>query len=133
VARYKMAPGVALLIVKDKQGKLWHHYAAGASGVARGPLIDWLGDDQRENWLRLGLVEEIDDAPATPPQPPRPHGTGAEIVDRCIGDLDRLGLPAGAGAPAARKALRDAGASYGNDTIAAALRERKASAAPART
>jgi len=71
VARYKMAPGVALLIVKDKQGKLWHHYAAGASGVARGPLIDWLGDDQRENWLRLGLVEEIDDAPATPPQPPR--------------------------------------------------------------
>jgi hypothetical protein len=132
VARYKMAPGVALLIVKDRQGKLWHHYAAGASGVARGPLIDWLGDDQRENWLRLGLVEEIDDAPAA--QPHRAHSdpvpdVNAEILDGCIRDLDRLGLPAEAGAPSARKALRDAGLSYGNDIIAAAVRERKTLAA----
>jgi len=126
MARYRLAPGVPLLVVKDKQGKLRYHYAGGGGGVARGPLIDWLGDDQRENWLRLGLVEEVDDAPAAPP--PTHGGAGAEAVDRCLDDLDRLGLPAGAGAPAARKALRDAGASHANDVIAAAVRTRKAAA-----
>jgi hypothetical protein len=132
MARYRLASGVPLLVVRDRQGKLQYHYAAGGGGVARGPLIDWLGDDQRENWLRLGLVEQIDDEPAEPPQPPRHEA--AEAIDRCLDDLDRLGLPAEAGAPAARKALRDNGARYGNDAIAAALRERKASAAqPART
>lgn len=130
---YRMSPTVPLLIAKDRHGKLWYHYQDGPHGIARGPVIPWLSDEQREHFLRNGLVEEIDDDTPTA-QPHRAHSdlvpdVNAEILDGCIRDLDRLGLPAEAGAPAARKTLRDAGLSYGNDTIAAAVRQRKTRAA----
>jgi hypothetical protein len=48
-----------------------------------------------------------------------------DIVDECAADLDRLEVAPDAGAPTARTALRDSGARYSNDVIAAAVRSRK--------
>ena len=132
---YRMKPHVECLIVKDQQGILWHHYqrtpAAGARNL--GPIITWIGDEYRERWLRLGLVEEIaDDVPAAQTKPAPSDGTpvpNSELVDECIATLDRFEVPPDAGAPTARAVLRDRGQSWGNDTIAAAVRARKARAA----
>jgi cytochrome c oxidase cbb3-type subunit II len=49
----------------------------------------------------------------------------AALVGECIDALDRSGVPSDAGAPTARKALRDAGCRFGNNVISAAVRERK--------
>ena len=58
---YRMSPRVECLIVKDQQGILWHHYQRAPDAGARnlGPIIGWLGDEYRDRWLRMGLVEEI--------------------------------------------------------------------------
>ncbi len=132
---YRMNPRVECLIVKDQQGILWHHYQSPVAAGARnlGPIIPWIGDEYRERWLRLGLVEEIDDAAAATQTRPPPSdgvpGPNSELVEECIAALDRFEVPPDCGAPTARKALRDRGQSWGNDTIAAAVRERKARAA----
>lgn len=47
-------------------------------------------------------------------------------VADCIEAMTALGLPAKTGAPSARRALREANHKFGNDTIAAAVRARKA-------
>lgn len=124
---------VPLLIVKDQQGTLWHPYqGAGSSGRHRGPYIEWLNDEQRANFLRKRLVEEIaeGDAPVVEsrrPVPCRPtDGAVPELIDECIAKLDEAEVPSDAGAPTCRKTLRDGGISFGNETIAAAVRERKA-------
>lgn len=64
---YRMKPHVELLIVKDQNGVLWHHYqnpsaATGARNL--GPIIAWIGPEYLDRWLRLGLVEEISDESA---------------------------------------------------------------------
>jgi cytochrome c oxidase cbb3-type subunit II len=52
-----------------------------------------------------------------------------ELVEECIKSLDRLGVQRDAGAPNARKALRDSGQHYANAVVCAAVRARKASLA----
>jgi hypothetical protein len=48
-----------------------------------------------------------------------------QAVENVITELKRLRVPATAGAPAARTALREAGFRIGNATVAAAVKERK--------
>jgi cytochrome c oxidase cbb3-type subunit 2 len=140
---YRMVPRVPMLAVADRNGILWQHYNGGAAGVSsnsriRGPYIEWLNPVQRQHFLSLGLVEEIDAAPAPVyPEPEPVHldadgddtpdavGADAHRVAECMAALDRSGVPNDAGAPKARLALREAGEKFGNDVIAAALRLRK--------
>jgi hypothetical protein len=119
---------------------------------AAGPIIHWLNDEQREHFLRLRLVEELADArgqfvsppPAVQPEP-ETDDDGAldddEVPDESVPDsgavaevikiLDSLYVPATAGAPAARKALRGNDYRYSNSVVCAAVRARKLSAAAA--
>jgi hypothetical protein len=90
-----------------------------------------------DNWLRLGLVTEIGEPVPTPP--PAPVDLDADeatldaaapdsgAVDECVATLARLQVPATAGAPAARTALRGNGFRFGNGVVAAAVRQRKSS------
>ncbi|GAB4621040.1 hypothetical protein MOKP38_45890 [Mycobacterium avium subsp. hominissuis] len=135
---YRMKPHVELLIVKDQNGVLWHHYqnpsaATGARNL--GPIIAWIGPEYLDRWLRLGLVEEISDESAAAQNrstsaqfggAPEPN---SEFVGECIAALDRFDVPSDAGAPTCRQALRDRGLSFGNDCIAVAVRHRKTRAA----
>jgi hypothetical protein len=153
---YRMKQNVECLTVKDPAGIIFHHYQKGPyAGVHnRGPVIPWLNDEQREHFLRLGLVEEIADTAGTiapgrvvvspPAVQPAPETDDADALDEddaldetvpdsgmvaeCIATLDRLYVPATAGAPAARTALRGNDYKYGNAIIAAAVRSRKLSA-----
>ncbi|BBZ09866.1 MULTISPECIES: hypothetical protein [Mycobacterium] len=54
---YRLAPHVPLLVVKDEVGRNHHCYQHNTG------VIPYLNDQQREHFLRLGLVEEIDDKP----------------------------------------------------------------------
>jgi cytochrome c oxidase cbb3-type subunit 2 len=127
---YRLRSGVELLIVRGPDGVLRHHYAAPHGGVnIRGPYIPWLNDEQRECFLRNGLVEEIDESELPKAEPradaePEPVPNG-DVVGECIRDLDRLGVPEDAGAPTARAALRGNGVSYANDVIRVAIKQRK--------
>lgn len=51
----------ALVVAKDQAGRNHHCY--------RGAVIPWLGDWQREHFLRMGLVEELskEEAKTAPP------------------------------------------------------------------
>jgi cytochrome c oxidase cbb3-type subunit II len=145
---YRMVPRVPMLAVADQSGILWQHYngPAGASSNSRirGPYIEWLNPVQRQHFLRLGLVEEIDAALTPTPLPapidPEPEpidldadtddtpdavGADTHRVAECMAALDRLGVPRDAGAPKARSAVREAGEKFGNDVVAAAVRQRK--------
>jgi cytochrome c oxidase cbb3-type subunit II len=120
----------ALLIVKDQGGTLWHHYqGAGSSGRHRGPYIEWLNDEQRAHFLRMGLVEEIDGPEAVVdsrrPEASPENGALPELVAECIQKLDQAEVPSDAGAPTCRTALREKGISFSNQTIAQAVRQRK--------
>lgn len=133
---YRMAPNVECMIVADEHGKLWHHYQRPAVGISRGPIIQYLNDQQRESFLRNRLVVEIDDRdmrsiPAAADAGAEVPAPKAELVDECIRDLDRLGVAPTAGAPTARTALREAGIQFGNDVVCAAVRARKQQVAAA--
>lgn len=119
---YRLKPGVPLVCIKDRHGKIQYHYARPpAKSRNFGPIIPWLSDGQAEYLLRIGYVERIDqDVETDTTQPDRP-----DRVNALIATLDELGLPADAGAPAARELLRDAGHQAPNDLIAAAVRLRK--------
>jgi cytochrome c oxidase cbb3-type subunit II len=107
----------------------------------RGACLDRLAEEQAAHFLRMGLVERIpdDEQPAIAADAPVepvdleadedtqdvPDDANTDIVDECLADLDRLGVQSDAGAPTARKALRESGRHYGNDTIALAVRARK--------
>jgi hypothetical protein len=59
---YRMKPGVPLLIVKDETGQLHHHYNQSIGGsIGFGLVIDYLNDEQKTHFLRMGLVEEVVD------------------------------------------------------------------------
>jgi cytochrome c oxidase cbb3-type subunit II len=126
VPRFRVT--AALVCAKGYDGRLTHCY--------RGTLLDWLNDEQREHFLRMGLVEEITEADLAQSgslpsrQPQGVGGAGVldvnpEVVEECVASLDRLGVAPDAGAPTARTALREGGERYGNDVIAAAVRSRK--------
>ncbi|WP_136245913.1 hypothetical protein [Mycobacterium intracellulare] len=102
-----------LVIAKDQTGKLHHAY--------RGSLLAWLNAEQREHFLRLGLIEELDsdDAPTMP---------SSDQVGNCVSALANLGVELKAGRPAAAKALRDAGHQFGNQIIAEAVKIRQSHA-----
>jgi hypothetical protein len=59
---FRLTPNTQLVLAKDPQGHIRYHYR-------HNPVIPWLNDEQRENLLRNGLVEEID-APTAPEASP---------------------------------------------------------------
>ncbi|GAB5013903.1 hypothetical protein MAHJHV65_09950 [Mycobacterium avium subsp. hominissuis] len=58
-----------LVVAKDREGRNHHCYA--------GAIIHWLGPEQRDRWLRLGLVEEIGDTPPAAAAADSPAAGGA--------------------------------------------------------
>jgi cytochrome c oxidase cbb3-type subunit 2 len=121
---YRLLPHVQLVLVRipgvGDDYRIDYHYAAGPVG-GKGPVIPWLSDLQREQLLREGKVEEIEDGDS-----PAVDGEAAmSAVDNCIAALKRLNVPASAGAPACRTSLRDGGFRFGNSAIAAAVKRRK--------
>lgn len=125
-----------------------------------GPVITDISPEQAKYLLRIGYIERIDDddprastsptvpTPNTATPAPQPNNAPPEELDQrltseslrngidaarlhaCIAAIAALGLPANAGAPKAREALRVAGQSWPNDVICAAVRARKALANP---
>jgi hypothetical protein len=108
----------------------------------RGDLLDWLSEAQAKHLVGHGLVERIPDheqAAAIAADAPQtvdieagedadgyaPAAEESSVVDECLAALMHLQVPAAAGAPTARTALRDAGHRFGNDVIAHAVRRRK--------
>ncbi|WP_082279817.1 hypothetical protein [Mycobacterium colombiense] len=88
-----------------------------------GPIIPWLSDEQREQFLREGLVEEIADDEE--PTAPDDSDATATTVDNCIAALDRLNVASDAGRPSCQETLREAGFRFGNGIIAASVKRRK--------
>ncbi len=114
---YRLKPGVPVVLVKDRHGKINYHYARPQpKGRDFGPTIPWLSDDQAAYLIRIGYVERIEDVETDTPQ---------DRVNALIAALDSLNVPADAGAPTAREMLRDAGHQAPNDLIAAAIKLRK--------
>jgi hypothetical protein len=110
----------------------------------RGACLDWLSPTQESHLLGLGLVERIpadeqaaidaaapvvtadlDEDADEDEYAPAPEQSGG--VDECLAAMAHLQVPATAGAPTARTALRDAGHRFGNDVIAHAVKRRKSS------
>jgi hypothetical protein len=127
VARYRVT--AALAVAKGADGRLRHCY--------HGALLDWLSDEQAAHFLRLRLVERVDTDPQDSIVAAPPADLDADedtldatvpdsgAVDECLAALAHLQLPAAAGAPTARTALRDAGHRFGNAVIAHAVKRRK--------
>lgn len=120
--KYRLKPDVQLVLVWDRDGKLNYHYQA-AVHTDKGPLIPWLSDEQREQFLSEGLVEEIPDSEEPSVAGESEAASGA--VDNCVAALDRLNVASDAGAPSCRDALREADFRFSNGTIAAAVKRRK--------
>jgi len=127
---YRLRPRVPLLVVKGQDGKLHHHWNQPIGGsIGHGAVIPWLSPEQREHFLRKGLVERIEDGTPMSDTADEPAGS-EDRVRECVEALDRLGLPLDTGAPTARANLRDSDYRFGNDTIAAAVKARKDSHPP---
>ncbi|OMB93217.1 hypothetical protein [Mycobacterium colombiense] len=107
--RYRVT--AALVIAKDQTGHLRHCY--------KRSLLGWLSDEQAQHFLHHNLVARIDDGADIAELP------AAETVAECVQALNRLGVELKAGAPRARTALREAGRKFSNQTVAAAVRQRK--------
>jgi cytochrome c oxidase cbb3-type subunit II len=134
-ATYRLT-GAEALYVTGPDGQQQMHIrdasVAEATHGAQGPIIPWLSADQAS--LLQGFVEKIGAAPAPAALPsavPESDSISQEAVDECQRALDRLGVPVDAGAPTARAALREAGESCSNATIALAVRSRKSMAGTA--
>lgn len=127
-----------LIIAKGCDARLRHCY--------QGDVLDWLDDEQRDHFLRMGLVARINAAPqdaiAAAAHAPVPNDAPAEpvdldegtldapaadsgAVDECVGTLACLQVPTTSGAPAARAALRGNGFRFSNAVVAAAVKHRK--------
>lgn len=101
----------ALVIAKDQAGRLHHAY--------QGSLLGWLSEQQEQHFLSHGLVERIEDSADVVKLP------ASETIADCVAVLNDLGVEPKAGAPTARMALREAGRKFSNETVAAAVRQRK--------
>jgi hypothetical protein len=112
-----------LVLVRDGNGRHAHAY--------QGTVIEHLVPEQATRLLDLGFVEEIAaaqviaiaDAQARREQ--QVAETEAEPVARCVAVLTELDLPLIAGRPSVRAALEAHGHKFSNETIAAAIRERR--------
>jgi hypothetical protein len=131
-ARYRLTEKASALYVTDPAGRQSLHFhdpvVAESTEGARGPEIDWLGAADAQLFLMLGFVEQTGAAPApTPAAEPveLSPDLSQEGIDECMRSLDRLGVPADSGSPTCRLALREAGESHSNATIALAVRARK--------
>ena len=101
----------ALVIAKDQAGRLHHCY--------QGSLLGWLSDQQAQHFLSHNLIERIEDSADVAVLP------SAEAIANCVEALAQIGVEPKAGAPKARTVLRDAGHRFSNETVAAAVRQRK--------
>jgi hypothetical protein len=112
-----------LVLATDEHGVVHHHY--------EGAIINWLSDKQRTHWLADGLVEEMAtpdiDAMNLAESRIRQQAADAEAgrVRQCVDALNELDLPLGNGRPAVRAALEARGLRFSNETIAAAIKERR--------
>jgi len=152
---YRLSPGVHLVCVKNRYGKVDYHYSRKPFGRATfGPIIPWLSDEQAAYLLRTGMVERIDHNPAKPagheaekaPAVERtsrnPHEENADLILReavrngidpdrvhtCIQAIAELDLPLNTGAPKVRAALRTSGHRFENLVVAIAVKARRQSA-----
>jgi hypothetical protein len=113
-----------LVLAKGQDGHTHHCY--------EGDVIRWLPDDQRDWWLAEGWIEEIDTAQvdainlAEARRQKQADEAEAERVGQCVDVLNEIELPLSAGAPQARAAIRERGHRFGNDTIASAVKQRRA-------
>ncbi|MCV7101535.1 hypothetical protein [Mycobacterium palustre] len=113
------------VLAKDQNGSTHHHYHH-SSGCGPG-VIKWLSDEEAEHLLALGMVEAIEITTAEEGSAMAVAHAAEERLAECVEALAGIvDLPADVGAPKAREALRGAGYKFGNDTIAAAVRARKA-------
>jgi cytochrome c oxidase cbb3-type subunit 2 len=138
--RFKLIGLVPALWVTDQDGRQAFHIAdaivAAATKGALGAEIPWLSPEQGSLFVALGYVEQIGAAPAAAPalepvdlEPvdlDEPAVLDSDAVNECIGALDDLGCQVDAGAPNARKALRESGRHFGNGIVMLAVRARKA-------
>lgn len=113
-----------LVLAKDQAGNVNYHYRdcpnLGAP-ANYGEIIPWLSDAEAEFLLSSGLVEKID-----PPEPDTDASASeTEAIHDCLKVLESLDVDLGAGAPTARRALREAGHRFANDVVAAAVKARK--------
>jgi hypothetical protein len=120
VARYRVTS--ARVFAEAHDGRLWQCF--------NGACLDWLSPVQESHFLKMGLVERIDDGTSADESDADGDTLDAAVpdsgaVDECVATLARLQVPATAGAPTARTALRGNGYRYGNDVVAAAVRLRK--------
>jgi hypothetical protein len=144
VARYQVI--VSMIYATSWDGKYSRQAFYGA-------YLDWLSDRQRDHFLSHGLVRRVGADEAAGIDPLKPVLTGddarhairadapvepvneddetpdaAEVdsaVENVIQELKRLRVPATAGAPAARAALRGSGLRVGNSVVAQAVKKRK--------
>lgn len=108
-----------LVVAKDQEGRGIYCY--------HGDTLAWLSEAQAKHLLQKNMVERI--APTEPADLDTDSDTAtadSTAVDACIGALRRLRVPAAAGAPACRAALRSNDHRYSNATVAEAVRRRKA-------
>jgi cytochrome c oxidase cbb3-type subunit II len=135
---YLMTGKADMLFVTGSDGGQQIHIAdpliARSTDGAEGPEIPWLSAEQAGLFLAMGWVVQLDDAG----RPLRQQHAGVVELDddeddgqpsapigEILAALDRLGLAANAGAPAARKLLRDNDISASNESVCAAISVRK--------
>jgi cytochrome c oxidase cbb3-type subunit 2 len=120
---YRLKAPYQCVLVKNRDGGVDYHYLC---GIEKGQIIQWLNDEQREMFLREGVVEEI---AAPPPEPTANSDQVADCITALDGIRDGFGkpVPTTAGRPTCEHALRSAGFTFGNNVIAAAVKQRKCS------
>jgi len=128
---YRLKPGIHLVCVKDRLGKVCYHYANPVHGSqAFGPFIPWISDEQAAHLLRIGYVERVDEEPDPVLNEAIRDGIDPDRVRDCIQAIAKLDIPTDVGAPKIRAALRTAGHHFGNDVVGAAVKTRKALLSP---
>jgi cytochrome c oxidase cbb3-type subunit 2 len=136
--RYRMTGTAAALFVTGPDGGQQFHIAdpiiARATKDAGGPEIPWLSAEQAALFLMMKWVVQLDDVGRPVGQPGvvdlddedgQPDGQPGAPIGDILAALDRLGLAADAGAPAARKLLRENSISASNEAVCAAISVRK--------